>query len=267
MSKNVKSKVWASLVLIVIFFISLPTTFTETVDHETKQPVEFLADSPIHANFLAFIVTDDKVDLPIHLLPVYPSDETNLEFRLAEEETSTVIRWSESESQSKLPCNWEWWMFNTRDCDSAPPKTERNTVNDDGNATTDEGSESSNYTVAPNDSVCVQNCRYKKIQSYRKVCVSYSLDKGDSKSLKPHVWFEHGCTNCSPSAKQNETGSLHLETLLLPVAGTITSVDSLAWLYGNEQTFGLIKVYESTNVEPTAKIREIFTPQATGLVM
>ena len=267
MNKNVKSNIWASLVLMVIFFVPFPTTFSETVDQETKPPVEFFADSPIHANIFAFMVPDVDVNLPFHLLPVYPSDQTNLEFRLAEEETSAVTLLSDSESQSKLPCNWEWWMFNTRDCDSAPPQTEGITSSDDGNDSTDEGGESSNYTVAPDDSTCLKNCRNRKIQSYRKVCVSYSLDQGDSESLKPHVWFKHGCTNCSPPAKKNATGSLHLDGLLLPVVGTITSANSLTWLNGNVRTFGSIKLDESTHVEPTANIREIFTPQASGLGM
>ncbi|MYD45774.1 MAG: hypothetical protein F4W92_05425 [Gammaproteobacteria bacterium] len=266
MNKKVKSKIWTSLILMVICFVPFPTTFSETVDQETKLPVEFFADSSIHANSLAIIVTDDEVDLPVHLLPVYPSDETNLEFRLAEEETSAVVLLSESESQSKLPCNWEWWMFNTRDCDSAPPQTDGNTFSEDGNDTTGEEGESSNYTVAPNDSECLKNCRNRKIQSYRKVCVSYSLDQGDSESLKPHVWFKHGCTNCSPPAKKNATGSLHLDGLLLPAVGTITSANSLTWLNGNVRTFGFIK-HESTHVEPTAKIREIFNPQPTGIGM
>ena len=118
MNNDVYSKIWASLSLTLIFFIPCPTAFTETVDQETKSSVKFLADSPIHPNFLAYIVTDDEVDLPVHLLPVYPNDETNLEFRLTEQETSTVILLSESESESEssLPCNWEWWEFNNPNC-------------------------------------------------------------------------------------------------------------------------------------------------------
>ena len=262
MNENAKSKISATLGLIVIFFVLVQTAFADTLDQETKLQVQFLAGSPIPVVPLPLLIVDDKVELPVQFLPVYPNEESNLEFLLVDEETSSVILLSESESESNLPCTWEWRMYDTRDCDSVPPTTEENesiddgnTSSDDGNATTVEGTESSNYTIAPNDSVCVQNCRNGSIKSYRKVCVSYSLDPEDSESLNPHIWFRHGCTNCYPSnEKEDETGSLRFDSLHQSVIGTLPTVYSLGSLNAHVRSFGLLNPNAATHTNPATQI-------------
>ena len=275
MKKSVKLKIWITLSLMVIFFVPFPTAFTETVDPETEPPVKFLPDSSIEIATLEFLVFDKEAELSFHLLPVNP-DETNLEIRLVDKETSTVIPLSESGSESNFPCIWEWWMFDTRDCDSTPPDTDESTSSDNedanadgGNASSvngddhsedavapsDEGSEPTKFTVASNDNVCIRHCKRGTIQSYRKVCVSYDPDPEDSQSLKPHVWFKHGCTNCFPlRKKEDETSSIRVESSLLPLFGAVPTKNARGWLNGNVRSFGSLNLGKSIHAKPTVEV-------------
>lgn len=275
MNKSVKSKIWTTLPLMVIFFVPFPTAFTETVDQETEPPVKFLTDSSIEITTLEFLIFDEEAELSFHLLPVNP-DETNLEIRLVDKETSAAIPLSESGSESNFPCIWEWWMFDTRDCDSTPPDTADSTSSDnedatgdssntssdndddlseDEDASSDEGSEPTKFTVASNDNVCIRHCKRGTIQSYRKVCVSYDPDPEDSQSLKPHVWFKHGCTNCFPlRKKEDETSSIRVESSLLPLFSAVQTKNSRRWLNGNVRSFGSLNLGRSIHAKPTVKV-------------
>ncbi|MYF38583.1 MAG: hypothetical protein F4219_07460 [Gammaproteobacteria bacterium] len=282
MKKSVKLKIWITLGLMVIFFVPFPTAFTETVDPETEPPVKFLPDSSIEIATLEFLVFDKEAELSFHLLPVNP-DETKFEIRLVDKETSAVIPLSESGSESNFPCNWEWWMFNTRNCDSTPPETDEeasgeteDTSSNDGDTSNDEAVaagesgnasrsdsevsseeeiEISKFMIASSDYVCLENCRDHTIQSYRKVCVSYDPDPEDSQSLKPHVWFKHGCTNCFPlRKKEDETSSIRVESSLLPLIGAVQTKNSRGWLNGNVRSFGSLNLGKSIHAKPTVEV-------------
>lgn len=137
MFKTKSTKFWLAAGLLA--FVTL-SWHAETIDREIEIATDFSVTIPVYE--------DEVIDLQI--------------------ENSVSLL------QSSLPCNWEWWMYNNRDC------VPQSTWNDG---------------VASSDAECRRNCSNGTIKSYQSVCVSYAVDE-DSQTLTPTVWFRHGCTNC-----------------------------------------------------------------------
>ena len=85
------------------------------------------------------------------------------------------------------------------------------------------------------------------------MCVSYDPDEEDPQILTPHIWFRHGCTNCSPPETKDGTSSFRLDSLLLPAVETSPKGRSLGRRNGNV-FFGLDNPSGATYVKSAAQI-------------
>ena len=214
MFKNLQSRVWATCSLLVIFFVPFSTSLTETVGNEAKLSMQFSPASSIQNSRLEFLLADE---------------EASLDILLSESESESD---SESESESTLPCNWEWWMYDSHDCATSEPYN-------DGSATS--------------DVICLQSCDGGATKSYQKVCVSYEIDEQDSQSLTATVWYRHGCTNCPPIKEESDTSSLHFDLFHQPLMVKSPSVNSSGWLNGDLVSFGLFELNATTHAKPGAQ--------------
>jgi len=197
MFKTKSTKLWLAAGLLAFVTLSWQA---ETIDREIEITTDFSITIPVYEDE----VIDLQIDNSVSLL------------------------------QSSLPCNWEWWMYNNRDC------VPQSTWNDG---------------VASSDAECRRNCGNGTIKSYQSVCVSYTVDE-DNQTLTPVVWFRHGCTNCPQG---NDINSLAMSDSAWPINNSFLVTDLVIGISNRLQTMGVSKPY-ATNQTNTMRAVNAVVP-------
>ena len=173
---------------------------------------------------------EQEPKISVEFLSTIPIQEARIEFRFFEPDTSSDMLMSDESGSASDFCDWEWWMFANRDCQATNPP---------------------NDGVASSDTVCIDNCRDNRIESYRRVCVRYTLN--NTGTLDQEVLFEQGCTNCD-GANSDSASSFSFGTPHPSMLASLPKMNSWGWLNGNVRSFGLLNSNASTHAVRTAQI-------------